>query len=254
MATYQSRGSFHSTEQLSFHGEGLYRSFLHITPAQDPLPEPNIVEQVHGDPGFTNPSVTNVSVAGSPDGGSHERSGGPRRVGGQYYALENDISFCIVSEVLTSRLTRWQLIFEDSYRSQHGPLRSGKSGSLTGISAASSLSIWLARGAPRRWFDSAEGFGITGAPTSVGRVSYNVSTGAPCGKSNCVAAYTVLVKRPRSSVGGAPLAVWKLRWPGAIQQQHVKVMGCSIAQVDVATGIVAVATTSAAFSVEATYA
>ena len=29
MATYQSRGTFHATEQLSFQGEGLYRAFLH---------------------------------------------------------------------------------------------------------------------------------------------------------------------------------------------------------------------------------
>ena len=89
MASYQSHGAFHSTEQLSFLGEGLYRAFLHVAPQQDPMPAPNLVGPVEA----VEAEETHVEME--------------RRAGGQYYALENDVSFCIVSEVLVARLTRW---------------------------------------------------------------------------------------------------------------------------------------------------
>ena len=63
-ANYQSRGTFHATEQLSFLGEGLYRDFLHWPNDTDPL----------------NPGIKK-NVA--------------RKLGrvGAYYAPEQDISF-----------------------------------------------------------------------------------------------------------------------------------------------------------------
>ena len=47
--------------------------------------------------------------------------------------------------------------------------------------------------APRRWFESADGFGVSAAPTSVGRVSFSVSTRG--GGASDVAAYSVAVAR-----------------------------------------------------------
>ena len=47
---------------------------------------------------------------------------------------ENDISFCIVSNILVARMTAWQLLVE-----QGG-------------------SVWLGKGAPQRWFRHSDGF------------------------------------------------------------------------------------------------
>ena len=118
MSTYQSRGSFHTTEQLSFYGSGLYRDFLH----------------------FADPPVIPNDIA--PSGSSHhDLSAG-------YYSPEQDISFCIVTQILTARLTRWQLVFEEF----------------------SKKNIWFAKAAPDRWYE--KGFGVFGAPTFCGNVSY----------------------------------------------------------------------------------
>ena len=84
MASYQSRGTFHSTEQLSFLGTGRYRSFLHIKD-----PPVDLASPIH--------EVTSQDRA---------QSG--------YYGIENDVSFCIVSNILVARMTRWQLVMEDS--------------------------------------------------------------------------------------------------------------------------------------------
>ena len=138
-ANYQSRGTFHATEQLSFLGEGLYRDFLHWPNDTDPL----------------NPGIKK-NVA--------------RKLGrvGAYYAPEQDISFCIVTEVLVARLTRIQLIMEDFYRDGGGRFGGG---------------IHLARGAPRRWFYSpGTTWSVKAAPTRLGRISYNVTI-APQGES-----------------------------------------------------------------------
>jgi hypothetical protein len=71
MATYQSRGSFHSTEQLSFLGSGRYRGFLHI---KDDVPG--------GAPDADDNAVT---VAGGGFVEEDDRTG--------YNGGENDISF-----------------------------------------------------------------------------------------------------------------------------------------------------------------
>lgn len=121
-ATYQSRGSFHATEQLSFLGEGLYRSFLHF---QDPLP-PASCDSWPGHHAASDDKPTQSAQ-------DHK----PLQAVGDYYAPEQDVSYCIVTEVLGARLTRLQLLLEDLYR----PSVEG-----------SSPTLWLARGAPRRWF------------------------------------------------------------------------------------------------------
>ena len=85
-----------------------------------------------------------------------------------YYGPENDISFCIVSEILVARMTRWQLVLEDAYRSW-----------IEGRLPA----IHLGRGAPKRWFGlgkpakaTGPGFAVANAPTSFGgRISYRVT-------------------------------------------------------------------------------
>jgi len=124
-ATYQSRGSFHTTEQLSFLGTGLYRDFLH----------------------FTDPPVI------PPTFGSNDRVVTSKNLGAGYYSAEQDISFCIVTQILTARLTRWQLVFEDIFDSK---------------------SIWLARAAPDRWFE--HGFNVSRAPTFCGNISFTYDT------------------------------------------------------------------------------
>ena len=78
----------------------------------------------------------------APSGSSHhDLSAG-------YYSPEQDISFCIVTQILTARLTRWQLVFEEFSRKN----------------------IWFAKAAPDRWYEN--GFGVSGAPTFCGNVSY----------------------------------------------------------------------------------
>ena len=123
MATYQSRGSFHTTEQLSFLGSGLYRDFLH----------------------FTDPPVIPATSS------THHQSPSRHHLSAGYYAPEQDVSFCIVTQILTARLTRWQLVFEDLSRN-----------------------IWFAKAAPDRWYE--HGFGVSRAPTLCGNVSYTYST------------------------------------------------------------------------------
>lgn len=90
MATYQSSGTFHSTEQLSFHGSGRYRGFNRQA---DPAPYPSSASAAVHEP-----------VA--------ER--GPERVGLGYNSAETDISFCIVSNIIVALLTRWQLVMEEN--------------------------------------------------------------------------------------------------------------------------------------------
>jgi len=167
MATYQSRGTFHSTEQLSFRGEGYYRNFVH-------WPNP------------PNSSLMRPS----------------------YYAQENDISFCIVSQVIVARMTRWQLVFEDFYRYR-------------------TRSIWLARGAPKRWFQPGAGFSVANVSTRIGLISFTVSI-----PSKGSASFSVEV--PSQDI------LWKLRWPGRLVGTPHGDAGCKVRAVDTNTGIVTV--------------
>merc|ERR1712232_1474331 len=110
-----------------------------------------------------------------------------------YYRNENDISFCIVTEVLAARLTRWQLVLEDFYR----------------MSAPGA--IWLAKGAPKRWFRPGQRFSVKNAPTRFGRMSYEVSTGE------------YRVTAPKAAPAGLK---WKLRWATEVDNVHCD--GCRV--------------------------
>jgi len=231
MATYQSRGAFHATEQLSYKGEGLYRDFLwwkEPEPNQWSCHNWNKQESsaiaggaaksdvcaaggnvwTHGDnvgsPGCgtcwcCSPPVPALSTQGEPQPG--------------YYRSENDVSFCIVTEVLAARLTRWQLVLEDFYRPQ--------------VNSA----IWLARGAPQRWFQDGKKFSVTHAPTRFGRMSFEVQDGV------------YRVTPPRAAPDGLH---WKLRWP--VEVGTATCEGCTLVETSEG-GIVTVVANAKVFTV-----
>jgi hypothetical protein len=69
--------------------------------------------------------------------------------------LEGGIDQCVPSLILSTLITRWALIFEWKDENK----------------------IWLARGAPRRWYNKSEdGFSINNMPTRFGSFSFNTST------------------------------------------------------------------------------
>ena len=217
-ANYQSRGSFHSTEQLSFYGEGLYRDFNTFTETP--------VGQDGGDGESSLPRAPEAARM---------------RSGSGYYGSENDISFCIVSEILVARMTRWQLILEDSYRSR-----------IEGRLPA----IHLGRGAPKRWFGlgggktskpTGPGFAVANAPTSFGgRISFRVSVPQAHAANYSVAAGSV---KPGS-------VRWTMRWPGTLGTQADPVVhfgGCKVLDVDSASGEVAVLQTAPNFWVHSSW-
>merc|ERR1712176_1016093 len=73
-----------------------------------------------------------------------------------------DVSLCVVNVIEVARLTRWQLVFEP-YRSEGGK---------------DVQQVWLARGAPKRWFRDPEGFAASGLTlaNAGGKISFNVQT------------------------------------------------------------------------------
>jgi hypothetical protein len=275
MATYQSRGTFHTTEQLQYRGEGYYRSF---SSWDDPMPDVVNVKPAEtaettagGDTGDKVEAGGEWAVRS--DGRSREsvslpgrgRHGAGDATGLGYYINENDVSFCVVSQILVARLTRWQLVFEDYYR---------------GFSDESNPpSIWLGRAAPKRWFAfsktaaaaaavaaehsaakhsaaehstaaMAPSVVVANAPTDEGRVSFNITVTA-----EGAASYSVVVEDRAASDAIAATAastgtnsvVWKLRWPGKVSS--VRVSGCTIVGVSAADGIVAVVPTAGGASV-----
>lgn len=210
MATYASRGSFHATEQLSFLGENHYRGFLHW---DDPLPP------------------ATVGAAPSPT----VSSGTPANLG-TYYAQEQDVSYCIITAVLAARLSAWQLVFEDSYRS---------------MATSGRTTVWLARGAPLRWFRQppSGGFAVDNMPLRTGLVSYTTNTAAGNATDFAVSL--------TSTVAGVHHPVFAVRFPGTVSLPSVATSGCTVQRVDTDTGVVAVnvdATGDTTFSVHATWA
>lgn len=186
MANYQSRGSFHSTEQLPYVGSGRYRSLGSL---KDVSP--------YGPDATT--SSRQLSSSKNEDQ-SH--------VAMRYNGAETDISFCIVSNILVARMTRWQLILEEG----------GK--------------LWLGRGAPKRWFTSeAGGFSVTGAPSAFGRISYNLTV-----HNDDVASYSV---KASSTAALSPL--WSLRWAcNGTTLSRLKYDGCEAVAEALNVGIVTV--------------
>jgi hypothetical protein len=195
MANYQSRGSFHSTEQLPYTGSGRYRelgSLKDVIPGTDTL----------------------VST-------QQASSRNEEHVASRYNGAETDISFCIVSNILVARMTRWQLVLEESDK------------------------IWLGRGAPKRWFTSqAGGFSVANAPSSLGRISYNLTV-TNRGSSD-LATYSV-------RTAGTTVALstqWSLRWAcNGINLSGLKFGGCKAIAEDLAMGIVTVIPSQSDFTV-----
>ena len=141
----------------------------------------------------------------------------------QYNGAENDISFCIVSNILMARMTAWQMVLEDDG------------------------AIWLGRGAPKRWFRGPDaGFNVSSAPTSVGRISFAVQA-----KAAGQATYTVQLLADCKRGCSADKAIWNLRWPGKIGQAGCE--GCDVVATDAQTGIVSVRATRSTFSVAAAW-
>lgn len=143
------------------------------------------------------------------------------------------MSFCIVSEVLVSRLTRWQVVFEDFYRDP---------------------TVWLGRGAPSRWFlplddPSSGGFAVANAPISIGRVSYNVTLAGP---STFIYDVTV-APAPGKSPKSASSVPWAVHFPVAGATSGVTatcVTGCSVDSVDNTLGSVRVAASASHFVIQ----
>ena len=237
MATYQSRGSFHSTEQLGIQmADGsAYRKFIHWT---DPRPPPNSFSSWSA-----SSHLPSADVAMDTDSGIDGV--------GAYDPQEQDISYCIVSAVLVARLTRWQLVLDEPFR-----------GSMVlGAPRADPARVWLARGAPKRWFKDG-GFSVNAAPCLAGDVSYVVSAQSeadvPGGGASATFVYNVTVDAPsEATMAALPAAtlvgvrdlIWTLRWPAALVQSADNAplcdAGCTVAAVDLAGGFVSVRMTAA---------
>ena len=97
-----------------------------------------------------------------------------------------DCSLCMVSGIASAYWTRWMLAADNP----DAPM------------------LYLGRGAPRRWFaQTAEAFGLEGAPTRFGRVSYTVrarADGSVCGSVR-------LVPPPGAVEAAPPLVSIKVR-------------------------------------------
>ena len=236
-ATYQTPGTFHSTEQLSFHGTGRYRGFNHITdivPDGPTISAAQAAEMVVGDK-----KRLAVSLSASPDA----RVRHP-----MYNGIENDVSFCIVSNILVARMTRWQLVMEDRRAAPH-------------------TTIWLGKGAPARWFLHG-GFNVTSAPTSVGRISYRMLPHAPgyhapgyrvsphtSHSQGATLTATYSVDLSAAKARAVLDTLWGVRYPSKLSPGSVQCSGCAIAAEDTASGMVKVSPTkgTVAFSVTATW-
>ena len=133
---------------------------------------------------------------------------------------KGDVSLCVPTAVEVARLTRWQLVFEP-HRSDSGHKQ-----------------VWLARGAPKRWFRDAGGFGFGDRERPVplasgGTVAFEVST-APAAQS---ATFNVTLHGDEALVNDGTRFV--LRWPGALQGQPA-VGGCTVVATEPSNGLVVV--------------
>jgi hypothetical protein len=131
------------------------------------------------------------------------------------------VSLCVPTAVEVSRLTRWQLVFE--------PFRSDNQWQ----------QVWLARGAPKRWFRHPSGFGVGSLDGAYpiplnggGAISFHVST-----EPAYNATYTVTVKAgPRKSQRGTRFV---LRWPGVLLE-HSLSGGGTVVHSEPSNGLVVV--------------
>ena len=125
-------------------------------------------------------------------------------------------------------------------------------------------SVWLGKGAPQRWFRHPDGFNVTNAPSSVGKVSYKVSVKEnkvnKVGTGQQAATYTVTSDGSAEAVA----ASWSVRWPGSLslagggeageRGAGASCSNCAVLATDAARGVVTVkAAGPGAFAVSATW-
>jgi hypothetical protein len=233
MATYHSRGTFHSTEQLSYQGEGRYRSWLHIR--DPPLPGSPLA-----DAPLANGAKATVALAPG------ER-GPAAGLGYGYYGAGNDISYCVVSGQLIPKMVRWMVVFDDYYRFD------------TLLTTTHSARVWLGRGVPKRWFKRG-GFNVSSAPCLAGEVSYAVNPVAGATSAPNAYRYDVTITNvPATALALLPVGtvvpfaelVWTLRWAGALSAAVPKCVGCTVVAVDAPNGFVSVRPSASNFHVSA---
>jgi hypothetical protein len=238
MATYQSRGTFHSTEQLSFYGSGRYRGFNKLV---DPAPPLDADGGMSKTPGHESVPAHALNRSRS--------QLGPMTAG--YNGAETDISFCIVSNIIVARLTKWQLVMETAP---------------SDVTSGTPLTVWLGRGAPQRWFrvDAGThtkgpgavvlglGFNVSNAPTSVGRVNYNVVVTAPVtlGRQGTLSQQRARYIVATTGSAAALATQWSVRWPGPLSGQ-ADCSGCRVIASDQRRGFVTVVSTQPEFEVAA---
>ena len=92
-----------------------------------------------------------------------------------------DAQYCVPAEVLAAYFLKWSLVFSPREPRQLAPpsfsTLHAHSGTATGTTTAPE--VWLAHGAPRRWYDNRDGFGATRAPTRHGvAVTFHVQAAA----------------------------------------------------------------------------
>jgi hypothetical protein len=152
--------------------------------------------------------------------------------------LEGGIDECVPSIMLTAISTRWQLVLE----------------------RYDETNLYLSKGAPRRWFDPANGgFSITNAATRFGQISMNVSNTATSSGETSLA--SVAFKTWEGQVFGAPLSLIVIRLRSSQVSQTmdsssvIVTGGATLSTVDSATNLITVqpSTGSTTFTVSAKF-
>ena len=101
--------------------------------------------------------------------------------------------------------------------------------------------MWLAKGAPARWFAVGAGFGFERAPTRVGHVSYNVTVQSKGKAEFSVALHSRPTKDFFEDSAVMPWDVlWRLRWPFPLSNAPALSGAVELASIDLTTGIAAV--------------
>ena len=240
MATYHSRGTFHTTEQLSYQGQGRYRDWLHLV--DPPLPR---------SPFFSEAPLAEALPATESDATGvralSKRGGPPAAAGLGYYSSENDISYCIVSGQLIPKMVRWMVVFDDFYRFD------------TLLTTTHSARVWLGRGVPKRWFKRG-GFNVSSAPCLAGEVSYAVTPVVGTASAPKAYRYDVSVTGvpasqsallPEGTVLSFDELIWTLRWAGTLSAVPPQCVSCAVVAVDATNGFVSVRPLTSNFTVSA---
>lgn len=173
MASYSSRGVFSSSEQLPFRADSLgrWRDYMWTTTGGGATAA-GTADATGGS------AVSAASYAGGRGRGSGSGQG--------WTPLEAGIDMCIASVLLPTLATRWQLVYEDADHRGH---------------------VWLAKGAPRRWYasTSSQPFEALHVPTAVGRISLSATTEAHAAQPVQYSHMNVSVSAPPYGAGDTAL-------------------------------------------------